>query len=381
MVPLAVRCATRRLGNVGPARLLRPGILSIFSKSRGKSRTLLRLDRQIQPPGDGFDNPSRAYTGTKLFLPQDIEKMIAYISKRLLISIPVVWGVVTLTFLSVHLIPGDPAEVMLSQWGGSAENIAQLRKELGLDRPFVEQYVRYWAALLRGNLGRSLFTNIPVVQSIVDYLPHTIELATAAMLIATVLGVSLGVMAATTSLPWIDVLCMFISAMGVSMPVFWSGLLMILLFSSILHWLPASGQDGFRHLVLPASALGFASTGAIAQVVRNNMLDVLSQGYIIVARAKGLTPRQVVARHALKNALISATTVIGLQFGYLLAGTVITETVFSRQGLGRLLVDAILWKDFPIVQGTVLVIALMYISINLLTDVAYAIIDPRIRYE
>ncbi len=307
--------------------------------------------------------------------------MIAYISKRLLISIPVVWGVVTLTFLSVHLIPGDPAEVMLSQWGGSAENIAQLRKELGLDRPFVEQYVRYWAALLRGNLGRSLFTNIPVVQSIVDYLPHTIELATAAMLIATVLGVSLGVMAATTSLPWIDVLCMFISAMGVSMPVFWSGLLMILLFSSILHWLPASGQDGFRHLVLPASALGFASTGAIAQVVRNNMLDVLSQGYIIVARAKGLTPRQVVARHALKNALISATTVIGLQFGYLLAGTVITETVFSRQGLGRLLVDAILWKDFPIVQGTVLVIALMYISINLLTDVAYAIIDPRIRYE
>lgn len=307
--------------------------------------------------------------------------MIAYISKRLLISIPVVWGVVTLTFLSVHLIPGDPAEVMLSQWGGSAENIAQLRRELGLDRPFVEQYVRYWAALLRGNLGRSLFTNIPVVQSIVDYLPHTIELATAAMLIATVLGVSLGVMAATTSLSWIDVLCTFISAMGVSMPVFWSGLLLILLFSSILHWLPASGQDGFRHLVLPASALGFASTGAIAQVVRNNMLDVLSQGYIIVARAKGLTPRQVVARHALKNALISATTVIGLQFGYLLAGTVITETVFSRQGLGRLLVDAILWKDFPIVQGTVLVIALMYISINLLTDVAYAIIDPRIRYE
>lgn len=307
--------------------------------------------------------------------------MIAYISKRLLISIPVVWGVVTLTFLSVHLIPGDPAEVMLSQGGGSAENIAQLRRELGLDRPFVEQYVRYWAALLRGNLGRSLFTNIPVAQSIEDYLPHTIELATAAMLIATVLGVSLGVMAAMTSLPWIDVLCMFISAMGVSMPVFWSGLLLILLFSSILHWLPASGQDGFRHLVLPASALGFASTGTIAQVVRNNMLDVLSQGYIIVARAKGLTPRQVVVRHALKNALISATTVIGLQFGYLLAGTVITETVFSRQGLGRLLVDAILWKDFPIVQGTVLVIALMYISINLLTDVAYAIVDPRIRYE
>lgn len=307
--------------------------------------------------------------------------MIAYISKRLLISIPVVWGVVTLTFLSVHLIPGDPAEVMLSQGGGSAENIAQLRRELGLDRPFVEQYVRYWAALLRGNLGRSLFTNIPVAQSIEDYLPHTIELATAAMLIATVLGVSLGVMAAMTSLPWIDVLCMFISAMGVSMPVFWSGLLLILLFSSILHWLPASGQDGFRHLVLPASALGFASTGTIAQVVRNNMLDVLSQGYIIVARAKGLTPRQVVVRHALKNTLISGMTVIGLQFGYLLAGTVITETVFSRQGLGRLLVDAILWKDFPIVQGTVLVIALMYISINLLTDVAYAIVDPRIRYE
>jgi len=307
--------------------------------------------------------------------------MIAYISKRLLISIPVVWGVVTLTFLSVYLLPGDPAEVMLSQWGGSAESLVRLRRELGLDRPFAEQYVCYWAALLRGNLGRSIFTNIPVAQSIVDYLPHTIELATAAMLIATVLGVSLGVMAATTSLPWIDVLCMFTSAMGVSMPVFWSGLLLILLFSSILHWLPASGQDGLRHLILPASALGFASTGAIAQVVRNSMLDVLSQGYITVARAKGLAPRRVIVQHALKNTLISGATVIGLQFGYLLAGTVITETVFSRQGMGRLLVDAILWKDFPIVQGAVLVIAFMYVFINLLTDIAYAIIDPRIRYE
>ncbi len=307
--------------------------------------------------------------------------MLAYIGKRLLASIPVVWGVVTLAFLFIHLLPGDPAEVMLSQSGGSAENVAQLRRDLGLDRPLVEQYVRYWAALLRGNLGRSLFTNIPVAQSIVDYLPHTIELATAAMLVATVLGVSLGVVAATTPLPWLDGLCLSISAMSVSLPVFWSGLLLILLFSSMLHWLPASGQGGFRYLILPASVLGFASTGSIAQVIRNSMLDVLSQGYVTVAWAKGLAPRQVIFRHALKNTLISGMTVIGLQFGYLLAGTVITETVFSRQGLGRLLVDAILWKDFSLVQGTVLVIAVVYIFINLLTDVAYAVIDPRIRYE
>jgi len=307
--------------------------------------------------------------------------MIAYIGKRLLMSIPVVWGVVTLAFLSVHLLPGDPAEVMLSQWGGSAANIAQLRRELGLDQSFGGQYVRYWAALLRGDLGRSLFTNIPVARSIMDYLPDTIELATAAIVMATVWGVSLGVLAATTSRPWIDIVCMTVSAIGVSMPVFWSGLLLILLFSSILHWLPASGQGGLQHLILPASALGFASTGAIAQVIRNSMLDILGQGYITVARAKGLTPREVITGHVLRNTLISGMTVIGLQFGYLLAGTVITETVFSRQGLGRLLVDAILWKDFPIVQGAILVIALMYISINLLTDVVYAVIDPRIRYE
>jgi peptide/nickel transport system permease protein len=307
--------------------------------------------------------------------------MLTYISKRLLISIPLVWGVVTLAFLSVHLLPGDPAEVILAQSGGSAENIAQLRAELGLDRPFLEQYGRYWTALLRGDLGRSIFTNIPVAQSILDYLPHTVELATAAMLIAAVLGVSLGVAAATASPHWLDTLCTTVSLVSVSVPVFWSGLLLILLFGSILHWLPAAGQGGLSHLVLPASALGFASTGTIAQVVRNSLLDVLGQEYVTVARAKGLSPRRVILGHALRNALISGVTVIGLQFGYLLAGTAIAETVFSRQGLGRLLVDAILWKDFPIVQGTVLVIAFIYLAVNLLTDVAYAVLDPRIRYE
>lgn len=307
--------------------------------------------------------------------------MFAYVSKRLLISIPVVWGVVTLTFLSVYLLPGDPAEVMLSQAGGSAQNIAQLRAELGLDRPLVEQYGRYWMALFRGNLGRSIFTNIPVTQSIADYLPHTAELATAAMLIATLLGVALGVLAATTPKSWLDTLCLTISVTSASAPVFWSGLLLILLFSSLLQWLPATGQGGLSHLVLPASALGFASTGAVAQVVRTSLLDVLGQEYIAVARAKGLPPRQVIWRHAFRNALISGMTVVGLQFGYLLAGTVITETVFSRQGLGRLLVDAILWKDFPVIQGTVLVIAFIYILINLLIDVAYVVLDPRIRYE
>jgi len=307
--------------------------------------------------------------------------MLGYLSHRLLISIPVIWGVVTLTFLSVHLLPGDPAEAMLAQSGASAEDIAQLRIELGLDRPLWEQYGRYWIALIRGNWGRSLFTNLPVAQTIWDYLPDTVELATAAMSIAVIAGISLGAIAATTRTSWIDTLCMSISVMGVSMPVFWSGLLLILIFGSILHWLPATGQGEFRHLLLPALALGFTSTGSIAQVVRNSMLDVLGQEYITVARAKGLPQRQVIIRHALKNALIPGMTVISLQFGYLLAGTVIIETVFSRQGLGRLLVEAILWKDFPVVQGTVLVIAFMYITINFLTDVAYVILDPRLRYE
>jgi len=281
----------------------------------------------------------------------------------------------------MHLLPGDPAELMLAESGGSSQSIAQLRHQLGLDDPTHVQYSRFLANALRGDLGRSIFTNRLVTRSILEQLPHTVQLAVAAMMVAVIIGTALGIAAALNRNTWVDSVCMTIAVAGTSMPIFWSGVLLILLFSSLLHWLPATGQGSLRHLIMPAIVLGLASSGAIARLVRSSMLEVLSQEYITVARAKGLSKRVVVYRHALKNAFIPVITIMGLQFGYLLGGTVITETIFSRQGLGRLVVDAILWKDFPIVQGTVLLAATVYTVVNLLVDISYAIIDPRIRYD
>ena len=307
--------------------------------------------------------------------------MPQYIGRRLITSIPVLWGVATLVFLMMHLLPGDPAELMLAESGGSSQSIAQLRHQLGLDDPTHVQYSRFLANALRGDLGRSIFTNRLVTRSILEQLPHTVQLAVAAMMVAVIIGTALGIAAALNRNTWVDSVCMTIAVAGTSMPIFWSGVLLILLFSSLLHWLPATGQGSLRHLIMPAIVLGLASSGAIARLVRSSMLEVLSQEYITVARAKGLSKRVVVYRHALKNAFIPVITIMGLQFGYLLGGTVITETIFSRQGLGRLVVDAILWKDFPIVQGTVLLAATVYTVVNLLVDISYAIIDPRIRYD
>ncbi len=307
--------------------------------------------------------------------------MLQYIGRRLITSIPVLWGVATLVFLMMHLLPGDPAELMLAESGGSSQSIAQLRLQLGLDDPTYVQYSRFLANALRGDLGRSIFTNRLVTRSILEQLPHTVQLAVTAMMVAVTIGAALGISAALNRSTWVDSLCMTIAVAGTSMPIFWSGVLLILLFSSLLHWLPATGQGSLRHLIMPAIVLGLASSGAIARLVRSSMLEVLSQEYITVARAKGLGKRIVVCRHALKNAFIPVITIMGLQFGYLLGGTVITETIFSRQGLGRLVVDAILWKDFPIVQGTVLLAATVYTVVNLLVDISYAIIDPRIRYD
>jgi peptide/nickel transport system permease protein len=307
--------------------------------------------------------------------------MLQYIGRRLIISIPVLWGVTTLVFLMMHLLPGDPAELMLAESGGSSQSISQLRQQLGLDDPLYVQYGRFLASALRGDLGRSIFTNRPVTRTILEQLPHTVQLAVAAMMVAVIIGTALGIAAALNRNTWVDSLCVTIAVAGASMPIFWSGLLLILLFSSLLHWLPATGQGSLKHLVMPAIVLGLASSGSIARLVRSSMLEVLGQEYITAARSKGLSERLVVCRHALKNALIPVITVMGLQFGYLLGGTVVTETIFSRQGLGRLVVDAILWKDFPIVQGTVLLAAVVYTVVNLLIDISYAIIDPRIRYD
>jgi peptide/nickel transport system permease protein len=307
--------------------------------------------------------------------------MLQFVGKRLLASIPVLWGVTTLVFLAIHLLPGDPAELMLAESGGSAESIAYLRTQLGLDDPLHVQYGRFLLNTLRGDLGRSIFTNRPVLQTILEQLPSTIELALAAMVVAIALGTGLGILAALNHNSWLDNACMTLAVTGVSVPIFWSGLLLILLFSSTLHWLPATGQGGLRHLLMPAVVLGFASSGTIARLVRSSLLEVLYKEYITTARAKGLSERLILTHHALKNALIPVITVVGLQFGFLLGGAVVTETVFSRQGIGRLIVDAILWKDFPLVQGGVLLAAVTYTLVNLLVDISYAFADPQIRHD
>jgi peptide/nickel transport system permease protein len=307
--------------------------------------------------------------------------MLQYIGRRLIGAIPVLWGVATLVFVVMRLLPGDPAALMLSESGGSAEAIAELRAELGLDEPLILQYGRYLSNLLRGDLGTSLFSHRPVVTTIAEQLPSTVELALAAMLVAIGLGTVLGIVAAVKHGTWLDTLATGLSVTGVSVPIFWSALILIWLLSLQLGWLPATGQGTLAHLVMPALVLGFASAGAIARLVRSSLLDVLGQDFVNTARAKGLREGSILVRHALKNAFIPVVTVIGLQFGFLLGGTVVTETIFARQGIGRLMVDAILWKDFPIVQGVALLAALVYTVVNLGIDVAYAYLDPRIHYD
>jgi len=307
--------------------------------------------------------------------------MLRYIGQRLVGAIPVLWGVATLVFVIMRLLPGDPAALMLSEAGASAEAIAQLRVELGLDQPLVVQYGRYLLNLLQGDLGTSLFARRPVITVIGEQLPSTIELALAAMLVALVIGLPLGIIAAVKNRTWVDGAATAVAVTGVSMPVFWSGLLLIWLFSLRLGWLPATGQGDISHLILPALVLGLASAGAIARLVRASLLEVLDQDFIRTAQAKGLREWIVLRRHALKNALIPVVTIIGLQFGFLLGGTIVTETIFSRQGIGRLLVSGILWKDFPLVQGIAVLAAVVYTLVNLAVDVAYAFLDPRIRYD
>jgi peptide/nickel transport system permease protein len=307
--------------------------------------------------------------------------MLKYILRRLLISIVVLWGVSTLVFMMMHLLPGDPVEVMLSRSGGSAEVIASLREQLGLDDPLPVQYVRFLSNAVRGDLGRSVFSGLKVTDLIASQLPATLQLATGGILVAVTLGVILGLVAALNHNTWLDNFCVGISVIGFSVPIFWFGLLLILIFAVMLHWLPATGEGGLKHLILPSLVLGFASSGSIARLLRSSMLDVLRQEYITTARAKGLREAVVMIRHALRNAMIPVITMIGMQVGFLLGGTVVTETVFSRRGMGQLMINAIIWKDFPVVQGSVLVAAVTYMGVNLLVDLSYGLIDPRIRYE
>lgn len=304
-----------------------------------------------------------------------------YILRRLLILVPILAGVSFLVFGALYIIPGDAIDSMLAETGARPQDVERLRREFGLDRPFLTQYLTFVTRAVRGDFGRSIRMRIPVRDAIGDQLWATVELTFAALLVATVLGLVLGLIAAVRRGTWVDTLTMVLSLVGVSMPIFWSGLLLIFLFSLKLGWLPAAGTGGLAALILPAFALGFSGAAIVARVTRSSLLEVLGHEYVRTARAKGLAERVVMLRHALRNALISVVTIVGLQFGALLGGAVVVETVFGRQGLGFLAAEAIRTKDFPMVQGTVLFAALGFILVNLLIDLSYVWIDPRIRYQ
>ena len=299
--------------------------------------------------------------------------------RRVLGLLFTLWAVVTLTFIALYLVPGDPAQVLLSESQATAAEIEARREELGLNDSLAVQYGRYLWRLLHADLGRSFFSGRPVTVTILEQLPATLSLALAAMAVAVVVGLGLGLVAAMTQGSWVDVAVTGLATIGISTPVFWSGLLAIWLFALVLGWLPATGQGGIEFLILPAGVLGFSAAGAIARLTRASVVDVIDKPFVHVARSKGLPPRPLLLRHTLRVALLPIITVIGLQFGFLLGGAVVTETIFARQGLGRLVVSAILRKDTPIVLGVVLVGVVGYVTVNLVTDLLYGALDPRIR--
>lgn len=307
--------------------------------------------------------------------------MVRFLVARLLAAIPVLIGVSIAVFLMIHLLPGDPATIMLQGAPATAQDIQNLRHELGLDQPLYVQYFKWLDRVVHGDFGTSIHTRLPVLTEIKTVFPSTIQLAFAAMFVALVMGIFLGIIAALHQNTWIDTLSMGIALFGVSMPDFWIGLLLILIFGVYVHWFPVSGVGGLNHLVLPAVALGANFSAITARLVRSNMLEVLRQEYVLTARAKGLRELRVVLVHTLRNALIPVITIVGLQFGNLLGGAVVIETVFARQGLGQLAVTAILGKDFPLIQGIVLVAAVVYVFVNIVVDLLYTVLDPRIRPE
>lgn len=279
-----------------------------------------------------------------------------------------------------RLLPGDPARVIAGVLA-SPQDVERIRQQMGLDQPLWVQYVDFMGSLLRGNLGTSAHTNAPVADEIGSRLPYTIELAVVALLIAITLGVLAGIVAAVRRNTTLDLVISALSVFGVSMPVYWLGLMMIIVFAIALHLFPAAGADQPASIVMPALTLALFSVGLIARMTRSSLLEVLGQDYIRTAEAKGASPRRVVFQHALRNAFLPVLTVIGLQFGALLGGAVVTETVFAWPGVGRLLVDSIFFRDYPVVQGLVLMFGTTFVLINLLVDVLYAYVDPRIRYH
>ncbi len=333
-----------------------------------------------------------------------------YIASRLLNLIPVLLGITLLVFTFLHLIPGDPAQVMAGE-RATPDQVAALREQLGLNQPLPLQYLVFLGNLLRFNFGTSIISGVPIAQEIRIRWPATFELSVAAMIVATLLGIPAGVLAAVRKNSAVDNLTMSGSLLGVSLPVYWLGLLLVYLFAVNLHWLPPSGRlsidagfsfkpitgfyvldallqgnfkalkDVLAHLILPAITLGTIPLAILARITRSAMLEVLSQDYIRTARAKGLLERWVIFKHALKNALLPVVTIIGLQFGTLLGGAILTETIFSWPGIGSWIYEGILARDYPVVQGGVVFVAAAFVLINLLVDLSYALLDPRIQYQ
>jgi peptide/nickel transport system permease protein len=306
--------------------------------------------------------------------------MARYLIRRLLLTIPVILGVATLVFALIHLVPGDPALAMLGEAAPQAE-VLKLRHALGLDQPLLTQYRTYMTGLARGNLGTSFRYNAPVTAQIRDKFPNTATLAVAAMLFAILFAIPLGIVAAVFRGTAIDHAAMTIALIGISMPNFWLGPLLAIVFSVRLGWLPVSGTGGLSHLILPAVTLGAALSAILARMTRASLLEELRELYVLAARARGVSGVRAVVRHAFRNSLIPIVTIIGLQFGAVLTGTIITETIFAWPGIGRLLIQAISFRDYPLVQGCILFISITYVAMNLLTDLTYGFLDPRIRYD
>ena len=306
--------------------------------------------------------------------------MITYILRRILVAIPVLWGVVTLVFAGVHLIPGDPVAVML--FGrGTAQDVARLRHELGLDLPLPAQYWNFLTSAIHLDFGRSIVSHEPVFQAIFDRFPYTFTLVLLAMVLATVFGLLSGILAALFSRTRLGTAITGLAVMGISVPDFWLGTMLALIFGVKLGWLPVAGVGDFWHMVLPAITLATGVTAILTRLVRSSLVGVLRLNYVRTARSKGLRPRLVVSKHALKNALIPVVTVVGLTVAQLLGGVVIIETVFAIPGVGQLAVSAVFSRDFPVVEGTTFFFAVILIGANLLVDISYAFLDPRIHYS
>lgn len=306
--------------------------------------------------------------------------MLHFLLRRLLLTIPVLLGVATLVFSLIHLVPGDPVQTMLGE-SAAPQEIARVRTQLGLDRPL---YVQYWVFLkgvAKGDLGISLRTNEPVAQAIADRMPATIELAIAAMCLAVVVAIPLGIIAAVGAGTVVDYAATTLALAGISIPNFWLGPLLAIVFAVTLGWLPVSGSGTLAHLVLPAITLGAPLGAVLARMTRASVIEELRELYVLAARARGVSRARAVLRHAFRNSLIPIVTVLGLQMGAVLTGAVITETIFAWPGVGRLLIQSINFRDYPLVQGCILLIAVTYVAMNLLTDLAYGLLDPRIRYE